>query len=129
MGKLGEEAYGFVVPNFRDLEAWRLSRELAVECAKAAKQFPGGERHPLADQLLRAACSVPLNIAEGSGRKGLREFRRFLNIARGSLAEVQTALEIAREVGYLKQEDFQRLDSFAAKTARTLWGLLRRLVS
>jgi four helix bundle protein len=98
---------------------------LSVECTKATCGFPGGERHPLAEQLLRACYSVPLNIAEGSGRKGAREFRRFLDIARGSLLEVQSAIDIARELGYVTAESYARLDSVASETGRTLWGLLR----
>jgi four helix bundle protein len=115
------------MPNFRSLQAWRLAKSLAIECSKVARRFPGGERHPLAAQLLRACYSVPLNIAEGSGRRGLREYRRFLNIARGSLTEVQAALEIAREAGYVEPEDGHRLETLAAEAARTLWGLLRRI--
>jgi four helix bundle protein len=115
------------VPAFRDLRAWQLAKSLSVECTKAACGFPGGERHPLAEQLLRACYSVPLNIAEGSGRKGAREFRRFLDIARGSLVEVQSAIEVARELGYLTAESYARLDSVASETGRTLWGLLRNV--
>ena len=113
------------MPAFRDLRAWQLAKTLAVECSKAAREFPGGERHPLAEQLMRACYSVPLNIAEGSGRKGAREFRRFLDIARGSLLEVQSAIEIARELGYLTAERYAQLDALASEAGRTSWGLLR----
>lgn len=100
---------------------------LAVECAKAAKRFPEEEQDALADQLRRCAHSVPLNIAEGVARKGPREFRRFLDTARGSLSEVQTALEIARCMEYLSEDEYQRLDAIATETAKTLWGLLRKI--
>jgi len=113
------------VPAFRDLRAWQLAKALAVECTKAARRFPGGERHPLAEQLLRACYSVPLNIAEGSGRKGAREFRRFLDVARGSLLEVQSAIDVARELGYVPAESYARLDDLASEAGKTLWGLLR----
>ena len=113
------------MPAFRDLRAWQLAKALAVECTKAARGFPGGERHPLAEQLMRACYSVPLNIAEGSGRKGAREFRRFLDIARGSLLEVQSAIEMARELGYLTAERYAQLDELASEAGRTSWGLLR----
>ena len=113
--------------SYRDLKVWQHAVKLAVECAKIAKRFPAEEQGVLADQLRRAAHSVPLNIAEGAARKGVREFRRFLDTARGSLLEVQTALQIARELQYLTEEDFNRLDAVATETAKTLWGLLRRV--
>jgi four helix bundle protein len=113
--------------SFRDLKVWQHAMKLAVECAKAAKRFPNEEQAALADQLRRAAHSVPLNIAEGASRKGPREFRRFLDTARGSLCEVQTALEIARSMEYLPEAEFQRVDAIATETAKTLWGLLRKV--
>jgi four helix bundle protein len=113
--------------SFRDLKVWQHAMRLAVECAKVAKRFPDEEQAALADQLRRAAHSVPLNIAEGASRKGPREFRRFLDTARGSLCEVQTALEIARAMEYLSDVDFQRVDAIATETAKTLWGLLRKV--
>jgi four helix bundle protein len=115
------------MPTFRDLRAWQLAKELAVRSSKAARQFPGGERHPLAEQLLRACYSVPLNIAEGCGRKGAREFRRFLDVARGSLLEVDSALEIARDLEYLSVEVYASLRPLVVEAERTVWGLLREV--
>jgi four helix bundle protein len=115
------------MPSYRDLKCWQHAKMLSIECGKAAQRFPEEERLALAEQLRRAAYSVPLNIAEGASRKGSKEFRRFLDTARGSLSEVQTALEIAREMEYLKEDDFQRLDAIATETAKTLWGLLRKI--
>ncbi len=83
---------------FRSLKVWQHAQKLAVECGKAVKHFPDADRAILGDQLKRAAISVPLNIAEGSARKGAKEVRRFLDTARGSLAEVQNALELAIEL-------------------------------
>ena len=112
---------------FRTLKVWQHAQKLAVECGKAAKRFPDEERSTLGDQLRRAAFSVPLNIAEGSARKGAKEFRRFLDTARGSLAEVQTALELASELDCLTKDEYERLDAIATETAKTLWGLLRKI--
>src|SRR5690242_18780550 len=106
------------MPTFRDLRAWQLAKELAVRSSKAAQQFPRGERHPLAEQLLRASYSVPLNIAEGCGRKGAREFRRFLDVARGSLLEVDSALEIARDLEYLSVEVYASLRPLVVEAER-----------
>ena len=116
------------MPIHHTLKAWQHAQRLAVECAKAAQGFPEFEQEKgLADQCRRAAYSVPLNIAEGTSRKGLRDYRRSLDAAWGSLAEVETALAIARDVGYLKPADFGRLEALATETSKTLFGLLRKM--
>jgi four helix bundle protein len=115
------------MPSYRDLKVWQHAKKLAVECGMAVKRFPPDERNALGDQLRRAAYGVPLNISEGASRKGSREFRRFLDSARGSLSEVQTALEIAKDLQYMSDEEYQRLDAIATETAKTLWGLLRKV--
>ena len=68
-----------VMPPFQSLKVWQHAQRLAVECHRAARRFPQEDRGIIADQLVRAASSVPLNIAEGSARKGSKEFRRFLD--------------------------------------------------
>src|SRR5437879_11827325 len=112
---------------FRTLKVWQHAQRLAIECARAAKRFPDADQKVLAEQLLRACYSVPLNIAEGSARKGPKEFRRFLDVARGSLAEVQNILELAKEQAFLESTEFERLDAIATETAKTLWGSLRKV--
>src|SRR5205809_3505417 len=126
-GARGTVSYVRCMPPFQSLKVWQHAQRLAVECHRAARRFPDEDRGIIADQLVRAASSVPLNIAEGSARKGSKEFRRFLDVARGSLAEVQSALEIIKEMGYLAEADFERLNSMADETAKILWGLLRKL--
>ncbi len=115
------------MPSYRDLKAWQHAKRLSVEIGKAVQRFPEEERLALAEQLRRAAYSVALNIAEGASRRGSKEFRRFLDTARGSLSEVQTALEIADEMGYLPEGEYERLDAIATETAKTTWGLLRKI--
>src|SRR2546429_7407976 len=107
------------MPNYRTLKVWQHAQRLALECGKAAKRFPPEDCNVLKMQLLRACYSVPLNIAEGSGRKGAREFRRFLDTARGSLAETQTALELAKEQGFIEPPEYERLEAIATETAKT----------
>jgi four helix bundle protein len=70
---------------------------------------------------------VVLNIAEGSSRRGSREYRKFLDTANGSLAEVETALGLALELEYVKPADFGRLEALATETGKTLFGLLRKI--
>jgi four helix bundle protein len=115
------------MPNHHTLKAWQHAQRLAVECARAAQQFPDYEQDALGDQLRRACYSIPLNIAEGSSRKGSRDYRRFLDTAWGALAEVQTAIAIARDVGYLQPAEFGRLEALATETSKTLFGLLRKI--
>jgi four helix bundle protein len=115
------------MPIHHTLKAWQHAERLAVESAKAAERFPDCEQRALADQLRRAGYSIPLNIAEGCTRKGTREYRRYLDIAWGSLAEVETALAIARDLGYLRPAEFGRLEALATETSKTLYGLLRKV--
>lgn len=115
------------MPPYRNLKAWQHAQRLAVECVKATRQFPDHEQAGLADQMRRSAYSVALNIAEGSAKRGSREYRHHLDIARGSLAEVETIIDLARDIGYLEPAEFGRLEALATETSKTLYGLLRKI--
>ena len=80
------------VRSYRDLEVWRFGMDLACECYRLAKLMPKAEEFRITSQLLRAAASVPANIAEGWMRGTRKEYARFVSIARGSLAETETFL-------------------------------------
>jgi four helix bundle protein len=85
-----------------NLRAWQISRRLVGEIYKITDRFPSHEQFALTAQLRRAAISIPSNIAEGAARNSSREFHRFLGIARGSLAEVETQLLLANDLGYYR---------------------------
>ena len=112
---------------YKSLKAWQHAQRLSVECARAARKFPEYEQGALADQLRRGAYSVVLNIAEGSARRGSREYRKFLDTANGSLAEVETLLGVARDLEYIQPVAFARLEALATETGKTLFGLLRKV--
>ena len=112
---------------YKTLKAWQHAERLALECSTISKKFPDYEQSRLADQLRRASYSVVLNIAEGSSRRGSREYRKFLDTARGSLAEVETALGLAHQLGYLEPAEYGRLEAVATETSKTLFGLLRKI--
>src|SRR4029077_14606237 len=114
---------------YKTLKAWQHAERLAVECSLISKKFPDYEQSRLADQLRRASYSVVLNIAEGSSRRGSREYRKFLDTAHGSLAEVETALGLAHQLGYLDPVEFGRLEALATETGKTLFGLLRKITA
>ena len=117
--------YRFPMASHRNLKAWQHAKTLAVDCVVAARKFPPEDHGALAGQLRRAAYSAALNIAEGSGRKGARDYRRFLVNSRASLDEVEAVLEIARDVGYLDLSTYARLEARRDEAAKTLYGLIR----
>lgn len=111
--------------SFRDLELWKLSMDLVVDVFEATQNFPQSQKYGIASQMQRAAISIPSNIAEGSGRRGAKEFIHFLHIAKGSLAELETQLEICYRLQYLTD-----LEDFTIKTKRIrmmLIGLIKFL--
>src|SRR6185295_15267381 len=85
-----------------DLDAWKVARELVMRIYLLTQCFPKEEVFGLTIQMRRAAVSIPSNIAEGAARTGTREFAQFLNIARGSLSELETQLLIASDLDYMK---------------------------
>jgi len=83
-----------MVRSFRDLDVWRLGLELVEVIYRCTATFPKSETFGLAAQMRRAAVSIPSNIAEGQARKSTKEFLQFISIALGSLAELDTQLEL-----------------------------------
>jgi four helix bundle protein len=108
------------------LDAYRLSRELAVELYRCTAGFPQDERFGLTSQIRRAAVAIPANIAEGAARRSKREFSRFLLIARGSATELRLLLDIAHETGSLREEDFHRCEQKLDRVFAMTSGLIRR---
>ena len=89
----------------KDLEAWKKSIDLVIKVYSSTQGFPPEEKYGLTNQIRRAAVSIPSNIAEGCARGSDKETLRFIDIALGSLAELETQLIIAETLDYLKQED------------------------
>ena len=112
---------------YRDLELWRKAMGLVVECYEATKRFPDSEAYGLTSQLQRAVVSVPANVAERHSRQHRTEFIRHLSIAYGSLAEVETHIQIAERLQYLAARDAGRLLDRTGEVGRLLNGLLRYL--
>lgn len=90
------------IQNFRDLKIWQLGKEIVVETYKLTQAFPSEELYGLISQMRRAAVSIPCNISEGHSRRATRDYQRFLGIAAGSCAELETQVEVALELSYLK---------------------------
>jgi four helix bundle protein len=115
------------VRHYRELKVWQAAMNLAERCYLATKGFPKDELFGMTSQILRAAVSVPANIAEGQGRQSTKEFLNFLSIARGSLMELETHLILSQRVGLLKAPDAEALLNLADEISRMLSGLRRSL--
>ena len=90
-----------MIKSYRELKVWQKAMDFAEHVYRVQRRFPVEERYGLCDQLRRAVVSIPSNIAEGRGRDTAKDFSHFLTLARGSLNEVSTQLELAARLGYL----------------------------
>jgi four helix bundle protein len=113
--------------NFRKLKVYQKAIDFAVEIYKLTRSFPKEEMFGLTNQIRRAATSISLNIAEESGNKSNREFKRFLEISLRSTYEVMTCLEIALRLNYCKKEEYKTLIAESDEIAAMLVGFSKQL--
>ena len=113
--------------SFRELIVWKKSLDLAERIYRATERFPKSEIFGLALQMRRAAVSIPSNIAEGQSRNSRNEFRHFLGIARGSLAELETQIELSARLEMLKAENTAIFMNLIEEIGKMLSGLKRSL--
>jgi len=95
--------------DFRKQKVWEKSHLLTLEIYKVTEGFPREELYGLTGQIRRACASIPANIAEGCGKDGDADFARFLQISRGSANELEYHLLLAKDLGFLKQDEYHRL--------------------
>src|SRR3954467_11088832 len=108
---------------YQRLKAWERCHELCLEVYRITGSWPVAERYGLTSQARRAAHSAPANIAEGSAKKGSREFRRYLDITLGSLSELSYTLLLARDLKILSDEEWAKLDEVHQKAGGMTWLL------
>ena len=113
--------------NFRKLKIYQRAIEFVVEIYELSRTFPAEELYGLTSQIRRAATSISLNIAEGSGNNSDKEFKRFLEIALRSAYEVMACLEIALKLKYVNNCDFDRSISEADEIAAMITGFSKTL--
>jgi len=114
------------IKSFTDLDAWKYGHELVIHVYKITKNFPRDELFGLVNQLRRAAVSITSNIAEGFSRNSFKEKLQFYSMALGSLTELQNQLLIARDIGYLIQEDFKRIADQTVTVSKITNGLIKK---
>jgi four helix bundle protein len=112
-----------MVRSYRDLEVWQSGMDLATECYRLAKVLPKSEEFRITSQLLRASASVPANLAEGWSRATRKEFARYVSIARGLLAEVETFLPLSIRTGPVPERETEQAMKITDKLGRQLNAL------
>lgn len=113
--------------NFKDLLVWQKSINFVTEIYRATDHFPGHEMYGLTSQIRRAAVSIPSNIAEGNSRRSLPDYLQFLKISRGSCAEVETQLIIAKNLNFISEENYLILKLNIIEITKMLNGLIKSL--
>lgn len=116
-----------VIKSYRDLQVWRLAINLSTEVYTATSSFPKNELFGLCSQLQRAAVSVASNIAEGHARESTKEYLRFISIALGSLAELETQFIISNNLNYINQVNLDGILEKTSEIGRMLRGLQKSL--
>jgi len=115
------------IKSYKDLEVWQKAMDMVVMCYQMTKSFPRSEVYGLASQLQRAAVSIPANIAEGRARKHSKEFVQHLAIAYGSLAELETHIQIAQRLNYIGSDKEEQTLNKTAEIGRMINGLRKSI--
>ncbi len=116
-----------MVTDHRELAVWQKAHRLTLEIYTATKQFPKEEKYGLTAQLRRAALGIAVNLAEGGARRSRREYAQFVAIARGSASEEGYLLLVSRDLGYLSQDEFEKLGDGYDHVSRMLTKMLKSL--
>lgn len=120
-------SWGLQMQNYRNLEVWQIAHGLTLAIYRASREFPSEEKFGLTSQLRRSSSSVEANLTEGTGRGSDTDFARFVQIAIGSACETDCHLLLARDLGYLDDEEHKLLEQQAESVRRMLIALLKSL--
>lgn len=115
------------IKSFRDLDIWKLGKDVVLDIYRITKSFPKDELYGLTSQMRRAAVSLPSNIAEGFNRYHNKEYSQFLYIALGSCAELETQIEISFELKYINKESHKNILEKLNHETRMLRNLIKKL--
>ena len=115
------------IHRFNDLEAWQQAHQLALSIYKASRRLPADERFGLAQQIRRAAVSVPANVAEGFRRRSSKDKLHFYNISQSSLEELRYYVILCRDLDYWSDDEAASVSRDAERVAQLLGGLMRSI--
>lgn len=117
------------VGNYHKLKIWQISMQLVESVYELTLKFPKSEQYGLTSQVRRAAVSMPSNIAEGNVRDSRKEYLHFLSVALGSLAEVETQLQLSSRLGFVSLDEIEEMLDLIQLLARMIRGLQRNIKS
>lgn len=115
--------------NFKELVIWKRVRVFIVEIYELTKKYPSGERYDLVSQLRRASISVSLNIIEGTGRSTNKQLANFLDIAIGSMKEVQGCLIHSFDLGYITNEDLEKFENESIELQKMIYSFREKILN
>ncbi len=115
------------IRNFRDLDVWKMGKEIVLDVYRATAVYPKVEAYGLAAQMRRASVSIPSNVAEGFNRFHNKEYRQFLFIALGSCAELETQVEISSDLGFIQRNIRDLIIEKLDHETRMLRNLIKKL--
>ena len=116
-----------IVKDYKELIVWQKSMDLVVEVYRLVKKLPKEETYALSDQMRRAVVSIPSNIAEGKNRSSEKDYLRFLFIARGSRAEVETQLLICVRLDYLEEAEVEYALNLCSEVGKMLSTMISKM--
>lgn len=115
------------INSFKDLLAWKISYQLAIEIYKTTQKFPKHELFGITNQIRRAVVSISSNIAEGFSREGRQEKKQFYRYAKSSATEVESQLLLSLGLKYVSKEDFKKINELLDRSQRLLHGLIKNI--
>ncbi len=118
-----------MVQDYKQLQIWKRSMDLAVKLYRLTKKFPKSETYNLISQLRRAVTSISANITEGASRSTRKDFSRFLNQAYSSLKEIECLIILSNKLKYLQNEDFEPLEQEIDQIGRMIWKFREKIKS
>ena len=113
--------------NFKNYEVWKLSHELTLDIYNVTANYPNSEKYQIISQMQRAAYSIPSNISEGCGRKSDKDFNRFLQIALGSAHELEYFVLLSKDLNFINDEVYTRLDKKINLIKKRIYALSQKL--
>ncbi|MGZ5189457.1 MAG: four helix bundle protein [Flavisolibacter sp.] len=118
----------FLQLNHQRLDIYKVAKEFVLESYKITRLFPSDERFSLAQQIRRAAISVHLNIAEGCSRKSIAERKRYFEISRGSMIEMDAAFDIASALGHCSKQDMGQLEAYTIRCFSMICKMMNKTI-